>query len=87
MSKMHYFLLTFKTTFNISTEYHCSSSECHTISKLIFKSLFFVDHNGLLVGCRIESNCPLVGPGTIGGMPSVGVFLRDPSRDLRDNKE
>ena len=30
------------------------------------------------VGCRIESNCPLVWPGAIGGMPSVGVFLRDP---------
>ena len=26
-----------------------------------------------------ESNCPLVGPGTIGGVLSVGVFLRDPS--------
>ena len=25
-------------------------------------------------GCRSTSNCPLVGPGTIGGMPSVGVF-------------
>ena len=24
-----------------------------------------------LVGCRFESNCPLVRPGTIGGMPSV----------------
>ena len=23
-------------------------------------------------GCRFESNCPLVGPGTIGGAPSVG---------------
>ena len=30
-----------------------------------------------LVGCRFESNCPLVGPGSIGGVPSVGVFLRD----------
>ena len=33
-------------------------------------------------GCNYESNCPLVGPGTIGGVPSVGAFLRDPS--LRD---
>ena len=32
-----------------------------------------------LVGCRFESNFPLVGHGTIGGVPSVGVFLRDPS--------
>ena len=26
-----------------------------------------------------EFNCPLLGPGTIGGVPSVKVFLRDPS--------
>ena len=35
-------------------------------------------------GCRYESNCPLVGPGTIGGVPSVGVFLRYPSPYLRE---
>ena len=28
--------------------------------------------DGELVGCRYESNCPLVGPGTIGRVPSVG---------------
>ena len=27
----------------------------------------------IVVGCRFESNCPLVGPGIIGGMRSVGV--------------
>ena len=27
---------------------------------------------GWLDGCRLKSNCPLVGPGTVGGMPSVG---------------
>ena len=26
-----------------------------------------------------KAKCPLVGPGPIGRMPSVGVFLRDPS--------
>ena len=31
------------------------------------------------MGCKIKSNCPLVGPGAVGGMPFVGVFLRDPS--------
>ena len=31
------------------------------------------------LGCRFEANCPLVGPGPIGGVLSVGVFLRDPS--------
>ena len=29
-------------------------------------------------GCRFESNCPLVGPGTIDRMPSAGVYQRDP---------
>ena len=37
-----------------------------------------------LVGCMFESNCPLVGPGTTGGAPTVGVFLRDPSPYLRE---
>ena len=37
-----------------------------------------------LVGCRLESNCPLVGPGTVSGVPSVAVFLRDPSLYLRE---
>ena len=27
----------------------------------------------VVVGCRFESNCPLVGPETIGGMPSWGI--------------
>ena len=31
-----------------------------------------------LLGCKTKANCPLVGPGSIGGVPSVGVFLRDP---------
>ena len=43
-----------------------------------------VEDGLLVVGCRFESNCPLVGPGTIDGMPSVGVFLRDPSPYLRE---
>ena len=31
-----------------------------------------------------ESNCLHEGPGTIGGMPSVGVFLRDTSLYLHE---
>ena len=31
----------------------------------------------LVVG--FEFNCPLVAPGTMGGMPSMRVFLSDPS--------
>ena len=34
---------------------------------------------GRLVGCRVKVNCLLVGLGPVGGMPSVGVFLRDHS--------
>ena len=31
-----------------------------------------------LVGYRVKANCPLVGPGLVGGVPSMRVFLRDP---------
>ena len=36
------------------------------------------------LGCRFKADCPLVGRGPKGGVPSVGVFLRDPSRYLRE---
>ena len=36
----------------------------------------------VVVVVNFVSNSPLVGPGTVGGMPSVGVFLRDPSQYL-----
>ena len=29
------------------------------------------------LGCRIKVNSPLVGPAPAGGIPSVGVFLRE----------
>ena len=31
------------------------------------------------LGCSFKVNCPLVGPGPIKGMSSVGVFRRNPS--------
>ena len=37
---------------------------------------------GWLVGCRIKVNYPLVGRGSATGVPSIGVFLRDPSPDF-----
>ena len=37
-----------------------------------------------LVRCRDKANCPHVGPGPKGGMPSVGIFLRDPKPHLRE---
>ena len=36
----------------------------------------------LVVG--LKANCPLVDPGLIGGVLSLGVFLRDPSPYLRE---
>ena len=38
------------------------------------------------LGCWIESNCPHMGAGPIGVVPSVGwgVFLRDPNPYLRE---
>ena len=36
------------------------------------------------LGCRFKANCPLVGPGHVGGVPSVGVILRHPSPYLRE---
>ena len=43
-----------------------------------------VDIDGWLVVCRLKANYPLVGPGPIVGVPSMGVFLRDPSKYLRE---
>ena len=47
---MHYFLLAFMIPYNTSTEYHYSLSDCNTMSKLIFISLF-TDRNVLLFFC------------------------------------
>ena len=52
---------------------------CFTDEK--FSELLFI---GWMDGYRCESNCPIVGPGIIGGMPSVGVILRHPNPYLRD---
>ena len=40
--------------------------------------------SGWLVGCRLKADCPLMGPGPVEGVPSVGVFQRDPSPYLRE---
>ena len=31
----------------------------------------------VLVSCRFESYCPLVGPGNVGGIPSVGDLSKE----------
>ena len=38
----------------------------------------------MLVSAWPKDNCPLVGPVPVGGVPSVEVFLRDPSQYLRE---
>ena len=38
----------------------------------------------MLVGCRTDANCPLMGPALTGGIPPWGVFLRNPSPYLRE---
>ena len=40
--------------------------------------------NCVVLGCRIKAKCPLVGPEPIGGVLSVGIFLRDPRPHLRE---
>ena len=39
---------------------------------------------GWLVGCRVYGRLSHEGPRPMGGMPSVGVFLTDPSPYLRE---
>ena len=51
----------------------CTSTGCNKnieLMKYLEKHISYNTYN--TDGCRYESNCPLVGPGTIGGMPSVG---------------
>ena len=43
----------------------------------------WISHRGDC-GYRFKSNCPLVSPVTIGEMPSMGVFLRDPNPHLHE---
>ena len=38
---------------------------------------------GWLVGCRVYGRLSHEGPRPMGGMPSVGVFLRDPCPTLK----
>ena len=44
-----------------------------------FRKFQFQNSLFMLVGCRIKANCPFVGPKPVRGMPSMGVFIRDPS--------
>ena len=45
---------------------------------MIFVTVLTWLHDGCGCSCRFESKCLLVGPGTLNGMLTVGVFLRDP---------
>ena len=50
----------------------------------ICNSIFTFWHSKQMVGCRFKANCPIVGLGPVGKVPSVGIFLRDPSPYLRE---
>ena len=50
----------------------------------LLKPNVVVSTETMLVGCRLKANCPLVGPGSIGGVLSVGVFLGDSSQYLHE---
>ena len=41
----------------------------------------------LVVGCRVYGRSSHEGPRTMGGMPSVGIFLRDPRTIISLNKQ
>ena len=45
--------------------------------------LYLVTQFGVLDGVGVKADCLNIGPRPIGGLPSVGVFLRDPSPYLR----
>ena len=44
-------------------------------NKFALKNSIFTNVNRVGLGCRNKANCPHVGPGNIGGMPSMRVFL------------
>ena len=43
-----------------------------------FRQLIFSGFTFIQVRCRDKANCPHVEPWPMGGVPSVGVFVRDP---------
>ena len=47
--------------------------------QIIAKKTYKISFVWVVLGCRIKGNCPHMGPGPTGGVPSVWVFLRDPN--------
>ena len=47
-------------------------------------SLILNIETGWLIGCRFKAKSSLVGLGTIGGMSSIGAFLKDPNPYLSE---
>ena len=62
--------MAFRVTTRIIQILHQEFSSDYEFLKFVPRLVYW------LVGCTFESNCLLVGPGTVGGMPSVGFFLR-----------
>ena len=49
-----------------------------------FKSLISESLTRSCCCCRIKADRPLMGPGPVGEVPSMGIFLRDPRLYLRE---
>ena len=47
-----------------------------SLNDVRIKEFIKIQYDSLAVGSRIKANCPPVGPGPVGGVPSVGVFLK-----------
>ena len=48
------------------------------------EKILYVYSGWVVLGCRIKDNCPIVGFGALGGMPSAQVFLKDPNPYLSE---
>ena len=60
----------------------CWTGQCKNVN--IFSALANA-HLFRLVGCRVYGRLSHEGPKPMGGMPSMGIFLRDSSPYLREN--
>ena len=56
------------------------------ILKVYLKQLWNISKSvdWLLVRCKVKANCSFMGAGPVGEVPSVEVFLRDPSPYVRE---
>ena len=56
----------------------------HVYTEAILNHLVNKENETLFVCYRAKANCPFVGPVTVGRVPSMVVFLKDPRPNLRE---